>query len=743
MSKNGDTVGEVVIRASRIDHNDRGAIEYSNLGEMSPNLVIESSSFSFNGIHLFGNISTSSQALQLHLHNTLFFLFRSNSVAHNRGGLYISATSSSPVVRLAALVKNCLFAYNTNSTAVALSGNNYQTISMLNNVISHNYALYHDTMVTHDVAINMTRNTIFDNTGLHTLDVHASSRLSADKNVFFYNHFYDNLALGHGHQYAEMYGYQPLRENNEFWNRPRRRVLTQQGVSFDWWTHVDNETTRYRSTIIAGSSQSIFKFNTFNDPKNDYELTTGTQSQYELGAIDAKENYWGYPGTIGVASGKIRDHDDYPSLVRVDYEPVLESNTSLIEGDCPAGWFQAGHNEFKSCFLFVPSAVTYSKAVEYCKELGAFVPYLRIEDILQRQLAERIEKFSIELITNEERLKAYGVDDDIHLWISSVTVPNTQCGWLSARTNRIGIVNCNSLLPFVCEKGTQPYSEPILWRTGIVIPIIIAALVLASLVVLLVCWCIKSRKRNEVLIERKNIVRASLKLQKKEQEYQKKQMRSGSEHTHTSAHASLDRGSTISAYDWRAGRYAVRKSPTDTISTETSDHTYSYAGFTPIGAPTTGTLNTRTSRSRYVSTNPNGYSEITGTTSTPTTTTVKMRPTIATSDTSDFNSCSTCPSDSERTSTATDISTSYASEASESTGQSTVVRMPPPRSPRRDGYRGGSNGFLASTSNFQPLPTEPPSRIAPQPSVRRQLVELHAPPRTGSTNKKHVIETSM
>lgn len=103
---------------------------------------------------------------------------------------------------------------------------------------------------------------------------------------------------------------------------------------------MDNETTRYRSTIIAGSSQEVFKFNTFNDPLNDYELTTGRQSPYEMGSIDAKENYWGYPGTVGVAAGKIRDHEDYPGLVKVDFTPVLESNTSLIEGDCPAGWFQ-------------------------------------------------------------------------------------------------------------------------------------------------------------------------------------------------------------------------------------------------------------------------------------------------------------------------------------------------------------------------------------------------------------------
>ncbi|KAF1753039.1 hypothetical protein GCK72_019595 [Caenorhabditis remanei] len=772
------TVGEVVIRGSRMDNNDRGAIEYSNLGEMSPNLVIESSSFSYNGIHLFGNISTSSQAIQLHLHNTVFFLFRSNSIAHNRGGLYISATSSSPVVRLGALVKNCMFVYNSNSTTVALSGNNYQSISLLNNVISHNFALYHDTVVAHDVAINMTRNTLFSNTGLHTLDIHANSKISADKNVFFYNHFHDNLALGHGHQYMEKFGYQPQKENNEFLNRPRReigksemdrkkrQVLTQQGVSFDWWTHVDNETTRYRSTIIAGSSQEIFKFNTFNDPLNDYELTTGRQSQYEIGSIDAKENYWGYPGTIGVASGKIRDHEDYPELVKVDYTPVMESNTSLIEGDCPAGWFQAGHEEFKSCFLFVPSAVTYTKAVEYCKELGAFVPYLRIDDILQTQLAQRIEKFSIDMITDQERLKAYGVEDDIHLWISSVNIPNTQCGWLSARTRRIGDVNCNILLPFVCEKGTHPYSEPILWRPGIIIPLVIFCIVLALLVLLVVCWCCKSRKRNEVLIERKQAARASLKLQKRHQEHQKKKMQTGSEHTHTSAHASLDGGSTISAYDWRAGRQPPRqiaRSPTDTLSTATSDHTYSYAAYTPHGGPTTttGTFQSRRNN-RYVSTNPNGYSEITTPTTTTvpytgatssTATTVKMRPHQLRSDTSDATSCSTCPSDSERTSTATDISSSYTSEASESTLQSTVVNnrrspLPPARSPIPALRKGNSNGFLNMTNNFQPLPTDPPRSQPPalqsQSSLNR-FVELHAPPRTGGSlkHKKPVIETSM
>jgi len=56
--------------------------------------------------------------------------------------------------------------------------------------------------------------------------------------------------------------------------------------------------------------------------------------------IDARNNYWGSPGTPGVAAGKIRDYNDYRYLLRVDYLPVLQSNTSLVISNCPAGWFQ-------------------------------------------------------------------------------------------------------------------------------------------------------------------------------------------------------------------------------------------------------------------------------------------------------------------------------------------------------------------------------------------------------------------
>ncbi|KAK6052455.1 scavenger receptor cysteine-rich domain protein [Cooperia oncophora] len=324
-SPDSGTVDQVIVRGSRVDNNDRGAIIYQNAGEMSPAVIIEDCSLSRNGIHLFGNISTSMHAVELHLHNTMFVLFRGNSLAYNRGGLLMSARSSSAVARLNAVVKNNLFSWNSNSTTIALYGNNYQMVTMLNNIISHNYALYYDTVKIHDMSVNLTRNIFYANVGLHTVDSKGYSRITSETQTFLYNNFEENIALGHGHQY-----------------------------------------------MVTGSSQQHYRGNVLNNKKNPYELTTSKRTQYDIGSIDARLNYWGYPGVESVAAGKIRDFSDYPYLIKVDYQPVLESNSSLIEGDCPAGWFLAGLEEFKSCFLFVGAAATYTDAA-----MDAFVPYLR------------------------------------------------------------------------------------------------------------------------------------------------------------------------------------------------------------------------------------------------------------------------------------------------------------------------------------------------------------------------------
>lgn len=89
--------------------------------------------------------------------NFKLLLFRANSIRHNQGGFVVSAKSSSSVARLNAVVKSCVFNSNFNSTTLAFYGNNYQKVTILNNIISLNYALYYDTVLVQGMSTNFTR----------------------------------------------------------------------------------------------------------------------------------------------------------------------------------------------------------------------------------------------------------------------------------------------------------------------------------------------------------------------------------------------------------------------------------------------------------------------------------------------------------------------------------------------------------------------------------------------------------
>ncbi|MCP9262754.1 Scavenger receptor cysteine-rich domain protein [Dirofilaria immitis] len=361
------TTNEVLIRNSRIEKNDRGAIIYRNTGEIGPNLVISNCMIRKNGYHLFGNISTANYAIQLHLHNTLLAQFHNNLLMDNIGGLWMTALTTSPIARLIVTIRECAFMHNSYGTILAFLGNGNQKLWLFNNLIRNNYALHHDTVLLKGITANLTRNLFANNTGLHNLDLRPNLPSSLDSYMLYMNWFYNNIALGHGYQYQERYGYQPGYLEDDFMRRSKRQIVMEEGISFDWWTHIGTNSERYRSTVYAGISNILYRENVFNNPINPYELVTGKTNGLEGHAIDARENYWGYPGTISVASGKIRDYHDYNYLIRVDYVPILESNASLVEGDCPAGWFQIGKEEFKSCFLYIGAVTTYMAAVKFCQ----------------------------------------------------------------------------------------------------------------------------------------------------------------------------------------------------------------------------------------------------------------------------------------------------------------------------------------------------------------------------------------
>ncbi|VDK89170.1 unnamed protein product [Litomosoides sigmodontis] len=435
---------EVLMRYSRVEENDRGALIYRNTGEVGPNLVISNCMIQNNGHHLFGNISTATHAVELHFHNTLLAQFRNNLLINNIGGLWMTALTTSPIARLIVVIRDCAFMHNSNSTTLAFLGNGNQKVWFFNNLIRSNYALRHDTLLLKGITANLTLNLFANNT------------------------------------------------------------------------------EHYRSTVYAGISNILCHGNMFNDPANQYELVAGKANGLEGHAIDARENYWGYPGTVGVASAKIRDYYDYEYLIRVDYVPVVQSNASIIEGDCPAGWFQIGKGEFKSCFLYSGAAITYMAAVKFCQEMDAFVPYLRVDDTKQKELAKRID--DIVHMRASDSIDHYDTFTDAYdrqVWISGVAVPLTQCGWLSTRTGNIGTENCNNLLSFVCEKGVLSYDEPTLWRGGIMIAIIALTVLLVIILLLAVCWYRKSAKRKEEEVSRKECIRASLRLSKLANELQK------------------------------------------------------------------------------------------------------------------------------------------------------------------------------------------------------------------------------
>ncbi|CAG9540523.1 unnamed protein product, partial [Cercopithifilaria johnstoni] len=322
---------EILIRHSRVEKNDRGAIFYRNTGEIGPSLVISNCMIQKNGYHLFGNISTTTSAIQLHFHNTLLAQFRNNLLMDNIGGLWMTALTTSPIARLIVIIRECVFMHNSNGTTLAFLGNGNQKLWLFNNLIRSNYALHHDTVLLKGIIANLTRNLFANNTSLHNLHLQPNLPDSLDSYILYRNWFYNNIALGHGYQYQELYGYQPDYMSDEFVHRSKREIAMEKNVSFDWWTHIGTDSERYPSTVYAGISNILYRENIFNNPVNPYELVTGKANSREGHAIDARENYWGYPGTASVASGKIRDYYDYEYLLRVDYMPVLESNASLIE----------------------------------------------------------------------------------------------------------------------------------------------------------------------------------------------------------------------------------------------------------------------------------------------------------------------------------------------------------------------------------------------------------------------------
>ncbi|CDW52478.1 Deleted in malignant brain tumors 1 protein [Trichuris trichiura] len=522
----------IFIHEGRFERNDRGAVRYDCTGDVNAVVDIDLCSFNYNGYQLWENFTTSSGAVRLSMYNTQSFKLQNSMFFRNAGGLSIFAASTTPSARMVGLIRNCAFGNNVIWETLKLVGRNYQKVYAVNNYFGRNWSPYKDVVFVDHMLVNFTRNTFYNNTGTHIVHLGGYRDVSTEFQLFRSNVLYDNIATGHGYHFIPQYGYFGKQEGlpivPSLHSRKRRRLAVQTsekvakvqppeatGTSFEWWANVGFEAERYHSTVFAASGQVKIENNFFSNPDNNFELTTAVVNLSDAysGPVDARQNYWGQISTPAVASGKIRDGNDHDYLLKVNFLPVLESNTSLLDGSCPPGWFEAGYEEWKSyrsCFLFVPGAVAYRVAEEFCKEQGGYLPFFRDQDKRLAPLAKKVDMLNRQFSIASELVPTYMKTYETRFWISSVTVPPEKCGYLSSKTASIGVYNCDDVLPFVCEKGPKPYEEPIYLQPAVIATIVVSTLLIFIIGLLTFMWWLKSKQRAKQFFERKSSLRASI-----------------------------------------------------------------------------------------------------------------------------------------------------------------------------------------------------------------------------------------
>ena len=85
----------------------------------------------------------------------------------------------------------------------------FQKVFIINNYFGKNRARYYDIVYVNRMTTNFTRNIFYNNTGTHIVDLTGYPRVRTEYQTFKNNYLYNNIALGHGYQYSQRYGYLP------------------------------------------------------------------------------------------------------------------------------------------------------------------------------------------------------------------------------------------------------------------------------------------------------------------------------------------------------------------------------------------------------------------------------------------------------------------------------------------------------------------------------------------------------
>ncbi|XP_064633824.1 protein bark beetle-like isoform X2 [Lineus longissimus] len=449
--------------------NQGSFMKYQSVGEINPNIEIQRNYIKDNGIKVLN--LTAPPMIDMFVQNNWRMDLANNYIYSNKGGgIFLYTYSLSQASGLTGNVTNNFVDSNSYGEALHIEGTQYQKVKFAYNYFGHNDVEHRNVMFIKDVAINMTRNVIYENVGAAIMNI-SSLKDVGSYQLYQWNSFYKNKAIG-----------------------------------------------KVRTTVFAQEARQVLVNNFFFNEQNDFELATSNASRlpklapdkddqkypyigpdgklyntpeppFEDSRIEAIKNWWGSHLDVYI-KGRIWDRDDDRYLVPVDYKPFYASNSSVLDGLCPPGW--SLHDE--RCFLYMGGAVPFEEARMQCKhENGKLADSYKAFDFLRAMI--------IRLQTNYDE------------FVTRVWVYYTG----NASPGRCTVIrhwwhekfDCEALLPFICEKN--PYLPPMFdW-----VPVWIAIGCIGGLLILVIIfgifWSVKTKRRQKERFERRSSIRSSIK----------------------------------------------------------------------------------------------------------------------------------------------------------------------------------------------------------------------------------------
>ncbi|KAB7501563.1 Protein bark beetle [Armadillidium nasatum] len=161
-------------------NNQDGAIFAVTAGEVNPWLAVTWSRIEDNGLHLYGNITTTDGSIKMDLQNMRTFYFKNNLVRNNTGGLHIMAGSNGAATKLLANITNNLFENTQHRPSLYMEAKErsaYQEALIAFNDFSWAYIPYHDVITLAQIVTDFSYNYVHSNLGRHILDIYGFEKV--------------------------------------------------------------------------------------------------------------------------------------------------------------------------------------------------------------------------------------------------------------------------------------------------------------------------------------------------------------------------------------------------------------------------------------------------------------------------------------------------------------------------------------------------------------------------------------